>query len=374
MEQHIIHTYNELDEWIDANGCQKIMLVCDEAIRFLESFNQYLKTLEQHNVKIIRFSDFQPNPQYESVVRGICLYRNKGCDSIVAVGGGSAIDVAKCIKLFNSASGEGNNGDFLKQEVVPNDIPFLVMPTTAGTGSEATRFAVIYYQGVKQSVTSESCIPKTVFMDPGALKSLPMYQRKSTMMDAFCHAIESFWSVNSDEKSRKYSREAILMIFKYMDGYLDNTDEGNQGMLKAAYLAGKAINIAQTTAGHAMCYKLTGMFGIAHGHAAFLCDRILFSWMLDNVELCSDPRGKTHLIQVFDQIADAMQCDTPKDAEKKIGDLFAKLDLSVPTADEHQFEVLKKSVNPTRLKNHPIDLTEETIDMLYRKILNGDKS
>ena len=96
--------------------------------------------------------------------------------------------------------------------------------------------------------------------------------------------------------------------------------------------------------------------------------------MLDNVELCSDPRGKTHLIQVFDQIADAMQCDTPKDAEKKIGDLFAKLDLSVPTADEYQFEVLKKSVNPTRLKNHPIDLTEETIDMLYRKILNGDKS
>ncbi len=374
MEQHIIHTYKELDEWIESNSCHRIMLVCDQAICFLESFNKYLKTLEQHNIKIVRFSDFQPNPQYESVVRGVRLYKHESCDSIVAVGGGSAIDVAKCIKLFSSANGEGNDGEFLRQEIVPNDIPFLVMPTTAGTGSEATRFAVIYYQDVKQSVTDESFIPKTVFMDAGALKSLPVYQRKATMLDAFCHAIESFWSVNSDESSRKYSREAIILIFKHMDGYLDNTEEGNQGMLKAAYIAGKAINISQTTAGHAMCYKLTGMFGIAHGHAAFLCNRILFPWMLDNVDLCTDPRGKSFLLKVFNQIAEAMQCDTPTDAKKKIEDLFVKLNLSVPTADESQFEILKKSVNPTRLKNHPIALTEETIDMLYRKILNGDKS
>ena len=153
------------------------------------------------------------------------------------------------------------------------------MPTTAGTGSEATRYAVIYYNDAKQSITSKSIIPSTVLMDPNALKTLPVYQRKATMCDALCHAIESFWSVNSNEESKKYSRAAIKGVLKNMQGYFENTEEGNAGMLRAAYDAGKAINITQTTAGHAMCYKITSLFGCAHGHAAILCDRVLFSWM-----------------------------------------------------------------------------------------------
>ena len=84
-------------------------------------------------------------------------------------------------------------------------------------------------------------------MDSNALKTLPLYQKKATMCDALCHAIESFWSVNSTEESKKYSKDAIETIMKHMDGYLHNTDEGNAGMLIAANTAGKAINITQTT-------------------------------------------------------------------------------------------------------------------------------
>lgn len=111
-------------------------------------------------------------------------------------------------------------------------------------------------------------------MDASVLKTLPDYQKKATMCDALCHAIESFWSVNSTDKSKEYSMAAIQNVMKHMDGYLANTDEGNAGMLLAANTAGKAINITQTTAGHAMCYKLTSMFSSAHGHAAILCDRV----------------------------------------------------------------------------------------------------
>ena len=356
--------YKELDEWLSDK--KKVLLVCDDSIRFLDKINKKFEDIE---TCVVRFSDFTPNPLYESVVKGVEFFRKNCCDSIIAIGGGSAIDVAKCIKLYSTSSGSCDNGEWLDAEIVPNDTPFLAMPTTAGTGSEATRYAVIYYDGKKQSVTSDTFIPKTVLMDPDVLKTLPLYQKKATMMDALCHSIESFWSVNSTEESKKYSAQAIEAIMKHMDGYLNNTEEGNSGMLSAAHIAGKAINITQTTAGHAMCYKITSMFNIAHGHAAILCVRVLFPWMIANSEGCIDPRGEQYLKSILDNIGRAMGCSDAVSGAEKLDGIFDLLDLEVPSATDDQFDELKMSVNPLRLKNHPVKLDIESIDNLYHKIL-----
>lgn len=358
------NNYKELDEWLE--GKKNVLLVCDSSIQFLEEFNKKLNSLI---TPIIRFTDFQPNPLYESVVKGVETFRAEACDSIIAVGGGSAIDVAKCIKLYSNLPGDGEDGSWLKAENIPNDIPFLAMPTTAGTGSEATRYAVVYYKGSKQSITSESFIPETVLMDPNALKTLPLYQKKATMCDALCHAIESFWSVNSTEESKEYSRNAIQGVMEYMDGYLNNSEEGRTGMLRAANTAGKAINITQTTAGHAMCYKITSLFGSSHGHAAILCDRVLFSWMIDNTDKCIDHRGEEYLKKTLDEIGHAMGCVNAKSGAEKLVEIFNMLELEVPKASLEQYEELKTSVNPDRLKNHPIALNVETINKLYHEVL-----
>lgn len=375
MEQRIItarDNYIEFDQWIQENSCKKILMVCDGSIWYMDGFNKHLEEVENIGVEMIGFRDFQPNPLYESVIKGVELFNNEKCDSIMAVGGGSAMDVAKCIKLYSNQSGDGSDGAWLKAEIIPNSIPFIAMPTTAGTGSEATRYAVIYYNDAKQSITSESFIPGTVLMDPNALKTLPLYQKKATMMDALCHAIESFWSVNSTEKSKEYSRAAIQAVLKHMDGYLANTEEGNAGMLKAAHTAGQAINITQTTAGHAMCYKITSLFRSAHGHAAILCDRVLFPWMVDNTDKCIDPRGEAYLKTTLDEIGIAMGCKNTTEGAEKLRGIFDSLDLEVPTATSEQFEILKNSVNPVRLKNHPIALDVDTIGALYHNILNGE--
>ncbi len=372
MEQKIINArdnYIEFDQWIRGNGCQKILMVCDGSICYMDRFNKHLEEVEKMGVQMVDFRDFQPNPVYESVVKGVELFKAKQCDSIMAVGGGSAMDVAKCIKLYSNLAGDGADGAWLKAEIVPNNIPFISMPTTAGTGSEATRYAVIYYNDVKQSVTSESFIPGTVLMDPNALKSLPLYQKKATMCDALCHAIESFWSLNSTAESKELSKIAIQGVLENMNGYLKNTEEGNAGMLRAAHTAGKAINITQTTAGHAMCYKITSLFHSAHGHAAVLCDRVLFYWMIENTDKCIDPRGTAYLRIMLDEIGRAMGCEDAKAGAAKLVSIFDSLELEVPSATEEQFELLKRSVNPVRLKNHPIALDEETIDALYHKIL-----
>lgn len=373
MEQKIItpgENYKGLDDWIKETGAKKILMVCDGSIWYQKEFNAHLEQIEKLGVEMIGFRDFQPNPLYENVQAGVKVLREEGCDAIIAVGGGSAMDVAKCIKLYSNLPGDGENGSWLNAEYVPYDIPFLAMPTTAGTGSEATRYAVIYFDGKKQSVTSESFIPGTVLMDPNTLITLPPYQKKATMCDALCHAIESYWSVNSTEESKEYSRAAIIGVMEHMDGYLANTEEGRAGMLRAANTAGKAINITQTTAGHAMCYKITSLFRSAHGHAAILCDRVLFPWMVKNTEKCIDPRGEEYLKKTLDEIGQAMGCEDGAAGAAKLVEIFDRLDLEVPAATAEQYEELKTSVNPVRLKNHPIALDVDTIDALYHEILN----
>lgn len=363
--------YKAIDEYIERNNITSVLLVCDEAIKFLD-INAYFESMEKNSgIKLVRFSDFQPNPLYESVVRGVNILKQQKSQMIIAVGGGSAIDVAKCIKLYSSMNPDEN---YLRQTVVPNDIKLMAVPTTAGTGSEATRFAVIYYNGEKQSVSDYSCIPEVVVMDASVLRTLPIYQKKSTMLDAMCHAIESFWSVNSTDESKMYSAQAINMILENRDGYLANEDDGNANMLRAANIAGKAINITQTTAGHAMCYKLTSLYGIAHGHAAALCLRALFPYMAAHINDCDDKRGRAYLARTFDEIAEAMGKKNVMDAISGYKRFFDELELDVPKIrSEEDFDILKKSVNETRLKNNPVHLNETDIGNLYREILENKK-
>lgn len=359
-------TYTALDSYFAQSKYKKVLLVCDSSLPFLK-LNSYFESLPQRlGMEVVRFNDFTPNPLYESVVEGVEVFHKNACDAIVAVGGGSAMDVAKCIKLYSNMDAMQN---YLKQPIVLNDVPLLAVPTTAGTGSEATRYAVIYYKGNKQSISDYSCIPSTVLFDASVLKTLPEYQKKSTMMDALCHAIESFWSVNSTEESQKYSKAAIEGIFENKDTYLGNIDEGNAGMLKAANMAGKAINITQTTAGHAMCYKLTSMYGIAHGHAAALCVSKLFPYMIAHTQKCIDPRGVSRVENAFAFIAKAMKCESASVAAEKFNAVLTELGLPVPTAKNGDVEQLCQSVNLVRLKNNPIELDAETIEKLYIEIL-----
>ena len=352
-------SYEPLDELF--SDSERIFLVCDGSYQFLK-IGSYFDAL----TNVVKFSDFKPNPDYESVKKAVALYRSEVCSSIVAVGGGSAIDLAKCVKLYANMN---DDKAYIVQEIVPNEIPLIAVPTTAGTGSEATRYAVIYYQGNKQSVTHEGCIPSTVIFDASALDTLPDYQRKSTMLDALCHAIESFWSVNSTDESKVYSKEAIKLILENMDGYLANDKTANRNMLNAANTAGKAINITQTTAGHAMCYKLTSLFGIAHGQAAAMCVRKLLPYMVDHTDKCIDARGEDYLNRTFIEIANAMGCDNIESMCERFDSIYQSLAFPKVSYTEEDVEVLTHSVNPVRLKNHPIALDLETIELLYRQIL-----
>lgn len=141
-------------------------------------------------------------------------------------------------------------------------------------------------------------------------------------------------------------------------------------MLQAAHTAGRAINIARTTAGHAMCYQLTKLYGFAHGHAAALCVAVLWPYLLTHTDRCVDPRGRAYLEETLAEIGQAMGCDGTQGVAERFQALLSALHLEVPVYSEEKLTELTASVNAERLKNFPVSLDIEALHALYYGIMN----
>jgi len=371
--QKIINGIAKLPEILKAIDCKKVFLVVDSSFPFLNIKDD----IENMGYPHVMFSDFTPNPLYEQVCKGIDLFQITKCDSILAVGGGSAIDVAKCIKLAVLAK-DGNAAIIppLVSQRIPIDgvkIPFIAIPTTAGTGSESTHNAVMYYEGAKQTVINDGVLPDYAVLEPSVLKTLPLYQKKCTMMDALCQGIESWWSVNSTEESYEYSRKTVELIMANWRKYIfENDDEAAAQIMLAANYGGRAINITQTTAAHAFSYKITSLYKLPHGHAVAVGLPVIWEYMLNNMDKCIDVRGQEYLAGIFIQIAKAMGCESPEQAIAVFREMMKDMDFKNPKANnrEEELNILSTSVNPVRLKNNPVDLEQSVIYKLYQEILN----
>lgn len=368
MKQTIIEgagAYVHLGEVLSALGTKKYMLVYTGSAKKQPVW----KYLEELGTECVLFSDLTPNPKYEEVVKGVELFRQTGCDTVIAVGGGSAIDVAKCIKLYAKMP---KGSFFLENEYVDTKIPLIAIPTTAGTGSESTPFSVIYYGGVKQSVHHSSIMPDYAILDPDTLESLPQFQKKCTVLDAFCQAIESWWSVYSTEESRAYAKEAVELIaaniYEYVD---DNTDASRHRIMIGSNLAGRAIAITSTTAPHAMCYKLTTGYSLPHGYAVALCLPRVWSFMQSRCDKCTDKRGYEYLTGVFADIARSMGYDSAADAVCGFDEMLLRFGITPP--DESDVEgasrTLADAVNVERLGNNPVSLDNGDLRNIYMEIL-----
>lgn len=353
MGQVIVKGLQYLSQIIEG---KKFLLVKDGAYDFLN-----VKPFFEH-YSHVEFSGFTPNPLYEQVCDGVELFNKEKCELIVAIGGGSTIDVAKCIKLFSKMN---SNINYLKQSMFDSGVTLVAVPTTAGTGSESTCHAVIYYEGMKQSISHRSIIPDYAILEPSLLKSLPNYQKRCTMLDALCQAIESWWSVNSTDESKKYSEKAIRTIMENWEDYIfKNTDAAASNIMEAANYAGRAINITATTAAHAMSYKVTSLYNFPHGHAVAVCMPEVWAYMQENTANCIDDRGCEYLNQTLMQIARMISLEQFKG-------ILAELDMKYPVAKnkDTEIEALVESVNPIRLKNNPVALSTEVLREMYRRIV-----
>jgi alcohol dehydrogenase class IV len=353
----------ELKAILVAHRVKRFLLVCGPSFHSLSIENGFRSL----GIPYSTFSSFGPNPKYEDICNGVDFFHAEGCDAIVAVGGGSGMDVAKCIKLFSTME---KGPCYLDQEFKQNDLPFLAIPTTAGTGSESTRYAIIYREGKKHSVVHESLVPSCIMLEPNVLESLPLYQKKCTMLDALSQAIESWWSVKATDDSKAYAKEAVVLFQGHYQDFLAGRKTANLSMLLAANWAGKAINITQTTAPHAMSYKLSALFGIPHGHAVAICMPAVWRYLLAHQEDCTDARGTGYLRQTLSDIAANLGFSTSEQAIDWFSTLLETLGIKAPDqADETMLKELVASVNVDRLKNLSVTIEKDTIERMYRDIL-----
>ncbi|MDD2236133.1 MAG: phosphonoacetaldehyde reductase [Kiritimatiellae bacterium] len=317
----------------------RILVVCREHSFHQSGVRDFLSG--EVPADTVYFSDFSPNPKEEDVMRGVENLRSAGIRAVIAVGGGSAMDTAKLINFFGCT---GANLDAFLQGTCPADVPvppLLAIPTTSGSGSEATHFAVVYRGATKHSVDGPSMIPSQVLLVPEFTYSLSGYQTACTGMDALAQGVESLWAKCATDESRGYAREAVDLALRYLEAAVHAPNpENRSGMMRAANLAGQAINISKTTAPHAFSYILTATFGLPHGQAVGL--------LLPHFVAYHAAHGVT-----VEGVTGSRLCDLLC----RIG-LDRRLDLSA----NELLRLLEENVNQERLSNNPVHIC---IEMLH---------
>jgi alcohol dehydrogenase class IV len=224
------------------------------------------------------FSGFTPNPQLDDVLVGVAVRLRVQPAMVVAVGGGSAIDTAKLIRSL--PPGRADATDMLAgvREPPAGRPAMIAVPTTAGSGSEVTRFATVYVDGRKASLDHRTVRPDHALVDPDLLLTCPARLTYACAFDCLCHAVESYWSRRATATSRMLALRALHGVVRALTGVPDGTPpRDTTGLATAATTAGRAIDITRTTAAHAFSYRLTARFGVPHGVACLLNLRWLIS-------------------------------------------------------------------------------------------------
>ncbi len=285
------------------------------------------------------------NVEGEEVQEAFTFFLKDTTQAVVAIGGGSVMDLAKAI--IHCCVESSINIPF-----------FIAVPTTAGSGSEATHFAVIFKKKRKYSLVHHRLLPQKVILDPVLTYSLSPHQTAVSGMDAFSQAVESFWNQNATIESKQYATESILL---WKDSFLlavnQPTEEARKKMLSASYLAGKAINITRTTGPHALSYYLTIHHGVPHGQAVALFLPLFFLYNMPGKEICSilevnDERGAKEMIQ------QAMR-------QAGLGTIFSELIIN----KEVNIDELLDEVNEERFANNPVTFDREKLKQLIKEHL-----
>ncbi len=360
-----------LGEYLHSQDVERVLLITGKS-SYADSTAKSVLEPQLNDFQITRFNEFTQNPKFEHVKQGIQIFKKYECQAIIAVGGGSVLDMGKLIKAYNDSALD-MSAKIINNEVGMCLVPLVAIPTTAGSGSEATEFAVVYVDGSKYSVANKKLRPDLVFLIPEFTLSASPYLTASTGLDALTQSIESFWSVNSTVISRTYSKEALELIWRYLPLAVHMNDKAARiALMKAAHLAGKAINIAKTTAAHALSYSFTSHHGIPHGHAVALTIAYFCAYNSQLSEQdCNDERGASHVRGIFAEMQEIIgESDLEKALTTFIGDLG--LALSIPESShgvKKDIDRILGNINAQRMKNNPRAVQNDDLRTLLQKII-----
>lgn len=307
-----------------------------------------------------RFSEFESNPTCSDLLEGLSLFETVQPDCIIAIGGGSVLDMAKLINFFGVS--KISPQEYLQGAIQPEPdyslLPCIAIPTTAGTGSEATHFSVLYKDHVKYSVADVRMVPYTVILCPALTEGMSPYQTACTGMDALAQGIESYWAVGATVESREYAKKAVQLAWSHLEKAVENPDiEDREKMQEAAYWSGRAIDISKTTLCHALSYSLTSHFGYVHGHAVALLLPAVFELHLK------------HGI-ISEELLGCFGCQNGQEILDQLSAMVKRIGMiPMNTFTLGDIALIASQVNLERMKNNPLIASRDVIHALLTAAL-----
>ncbi|MCE5211331.1 MAG: iron-containing alcohol dehydrogenase [Deltaproteobacteria bacterium] len=255
---------------VKEHNAQNPLVVIDKNLAKTDLLEKVANVLIPAGIKFTVYDKVVPEPPIELADEGAKIAVKDKCDIVIGIGGGSAMDVAKAIAVI--ATNKGAAADYLGLNKVPKPgLPKIMIPTTAGTGSEVTFTAVFLRKNLKkkEGMNSPYLYPELALLDPELTLSLPPVPTAHTGLDALCHAIESYTSVNSSPMSEMFSLEAIALIAENLRTCVHDGKNivARERMLLGSLYAGIGLANAGVTAVHSLSYPLGGKYGVGHGLA-----------------------------------------------------------------------------------------------------------
>lgn len=309
---------------LQSAGCHKPMIVASRRQCAAPDFMAMAEKLPAWS----GFHSVTANPRIETVEQIAARFRAEGCDSMVAIGGGSPMDAAKAAaaRLARPDRTVGQLKGLLK--VHKKIVPFAAVPTTAGTGSETTIAAVVTDENHHKYAVNDLClIPRWAILDPALTVSLPAQVTAETGLDALTHAVEAYTNVlYNTRQTRELARQAVTAIFEYLPrACADGTDlRARQEMLNASYRAGFAFTRASVGNVHALAHTLGGLYNVPHGRA----NAVLLPVMLEEY----GPAVYKRLAELADVVGLCPNGDRAEKARAFIGAIYdMNRTLGIPT-------------------------------------------
>lgn len=312
--------------------------------------------LQKLGILFLEHCNFTANPKWEEIEPILVTVKKFKPELFIAIGGGSVIDTAKLLRFFYLNDGTPLEYD---QEPKNSKCKLYALPTTSGSGSEATQFAVCYVKGKKYSVSGPNLLPDKIFVDYRFALNNPPYLTACSGLDALCQGIESLWSVNGTTVSRIYAKKAIRLLYPNLYVCVHNPNpKVRKKVSKGSYWAGKAINISTTTAPHAYSYKITSLLGIPHGHAVAISMPYFFKVNSRiSKENCSSEEKYSILTKNIRQLNKMLKMDY-KGLEKYINEITMGLYKPI-FPNTYEWEKIVSEVNIQRLLNNPTLITQK---------------
>lgn len=319
--------------------------------------------------EVHHFGDVRPNPELGHIEEAVRVIRQLRPDAVVGIGGGSSMDVAKAASVL--AAQDADPADCLgTPDLVCRERPgrLVLVPTTAGSGSELTRFATLYRDGRKLSLDTAGARADVVLVDPELTATVPVPTTVAGALDAFSQAVESSWARAATPQSLEWAEEALHTLLPALRQLADTgrPAEVRHDLSLGAALAGAAIDVTRTTAAHALSYALTSRLGLPHGVAVALHLR----WLIGRHAAATSRECPSPGVRVLHgrvaEIRRTVRAHTGREPEELLADLLQAgghpadlADLALPAGD--WADVVAEALHSGRAMNNPCTLTPEDV-------------